>query len=358
MTRLLFLLPLLGLTLLPRLPAAPDQRPAVDDVVLFWNEQALAAVCADGTAPPIAARNLAIVHLAVHDAMARASGDAPLRPTPPPTAGATAEAAANGAAHAALTELVSRIGPAVRRLPASIGRQLDADGRAFGRAVAADVLRWRISDMRLVPGEYTPRRTEAGWEPTPPGCRKPLLPGWASVRPFVIPSAAEFRPHGPPPITGREFADSYRRVMAIGAADSPTRTDDQTEVAEFWADGTGTVTPPGHWNRIARTVVHRPRTEPDRECPAVRRPEPGPGRCRGGLLGRQIPFRLLAADDGHPLSGQGRGLRVAVGPGLAATGGDAPVPGVPVRAQYVQRGRSGRASGVLWHRRGAVYVHV
>ena len=256
MTRLLFLLPLVGLTLLPRLPAAPDQPSAVDDVVLFWNEQALAAICTDGTAPPIAARNFAIVHLAIHDAMARASGDAPLRPTPLPSAGATAEAAANGAAHAVLTGLYPELAPRFdAALRASAGTDTDADGRAFGRAVAADVLRWRASDMRLVPGEYTPRRTEAGWEPTPPGCRKPLLPGWASVRPFVIPSAAEFRPHGPPPITVREFADSYRRVMAIGAADSSTRTDDQTEIAIFWADGTGTVTPPGHWNRIARTVA-------------------------------------------------------------------------------------------------------
>ena len=30
---------------------------------------------------------------------------------------------------------------------------------------------------------------------------------------------------------------------------------DQTEIANFWADGEGTVTPPGHWNRIAATVA-------------------------------------------------------------------------------------------------------
>ena len=37
---------------------------------------------------------------------------------------------------------------------------------------------------------------------------------------------------------------------------SATRTADQTEIARFWADGGGTVTPPGHWNLIAQEVVN------------------------------------------------------------------------------------------------------
>jgi membrane-associated phospholipid phosphatase len=48
---------------------------------------------------------------------------------------------------------------------------------------------------------------------------------------------------------------SFREVRALGSADSETRTKDQTEIAKFWADGPGTVTPPGHWNRIAQAVA-------------------------------------------------------------------------------------------------------
>src|SRR5439155_2374215 len=36
---------------------------------------------------------------------------------------------------------------------------------------------------------------------------------------------------------------------------SKARTKDQTEIALFWADDLGTVTPPGHWNRIAQTIA-------------------------------------------------------------------------------------------------------
>lgn len=41
----------------------------------------------------------------------------------------------------------------------------------------------------------------------------------------------------------------------LGAADSAVRLGEETRIAHFWADGPGTVTPPGHWNRIAQTVA-------------------------------------------------------------------------------------------------------
>src|SRR5262249_333109 len=42
---------------------------------------------------------------------------------------------------------------------------------------------------------------------------------------------------------------------SLGGVGSRERTPEQTEIALFWADADGTSTPPGHWNRIARTVA-------------------------------------------------------------------------------------------------------
>ena len=39
--------------------------------------------------------------------------------------------------------------------------------------------------------------------------------------------------------------------MKLGSKSSSERNADQTAIANFWADGGGTFTPPGHWNRIA-----------------------------------------------------------------------------------------------------------
>ena len=39
---------------------------------------------------------------------------------------------------------------------------------------------------------------------------------------------------------------------------SQALTAEQKRIADFWADGVGTVTPPGHWNRIALDLVRAP----------------------------------------------------------------------------------------------------
>jgi hypothetical protein len=75
------------------------------------------------------------------------------------------------------------------------------------------------------------------------------------VTPFAIPTSSFFRPNGPPPLQSARYAADYNEVKALGAATSAQRTSEQTEIALFWADGAGTVTPPGHWNVIASDVA-------------------------------------------------------------------------------------------------------
>ena len=67
-------------------------------------------------------------------------------------------------------------------------------------------------------------------------------------------TSAEFRPPGPPPLGSAQYAADYNEVKAFGAAIHSVRTDEQSEIALFWADGAGTETPPGHWNSIAQRV--------------------------------------------------------------------------------------------------------
>jgi hypothetical protein len=64
-------------------------------------------------------------------------------------------------------------------------------------------------------------------------------------------SGSQFRPSGPPALEGAKYAEELNYVKEIGKSDSLTRTPDQTAIAQFWANGAGTFTPPGHWNQIA-----------------------------------------------------------------------------------------------------------
>ena len=52
-----------------------------------------------------------------------------------------------------------------------------------------------------------------------------------------------------------EYTAAFNQVKEIGSATSTTRTEDQSNIAQFWAGPAGTATPPGHWNRIAQTVA-------------------------------------------------------------------------------------------------------
>jgi hypothetical protein len=51
-------------------------------------------------------------------------------------------------------------------------------------------------------------------------------------------------------LSSEAYATAVDQVMRLGSKAGSTRTADQTQIAEFWADGGGAFTPPGHWSRV------------------------------------------------------------------------------------------------------------
>ena len=79
---------------------------SVVDVVMEWNQIALAATVTAGQGPVPQARSMTIIQVAVHDAVNAVTGrHGTYYEYGAPPAGASADAAAIGAAHAALTSL-------------------------------------------------------------------------------------------------------------------------------------------------------------------------------------------------------------------------------------------------------------
>jgi hypothetical protein len=239
---------------------APTQ-PAKQDVVLYWCDVTLKAIKAEKTAPPIAARNLAIVHVAIYDAVAAIDQKhEPLQVKERVPAGASIDAAVDAAAYYSLIALYPKqarmlnaaYSAAINRLPTG---NAVVDGLALGESVARKVLAWRDGDMAVAKSDYRIKGGLGHWTPTPPEFRQPLLPQWANVRFFALKNADEMHPKAPPELNSEAFVKSYHEVQALGAKNSLVRSADQTQIAHFWADGEGTVTPPGHWNRIASEVA-------------------------------------------------------------------------------------------------------
>ena len=230
------------------------------DVVLYWNEAALNAIKTERTPPPQAAHNLAILHAAMFDAVNALDGRfRPYRVSIRPEGAASAEAVVAIAAHRVLLELYPRM---VERCDSSLDACLHniPDGLAkeagviFGQHVANRSSAGGAEDGWRRSVRYESSNTPGLWRPTSPEFRQALLPHWRYLMPFAIPSTRDFLPAVPPPLNSGTYTEAFREVRDLGRIDSNVRTPDQTVIAHFWLDGSGTVTPPGHWNRIAQTV--------------------------------------------------------------------------------------------------------
>jgi membrane-associated phospholipid phosphatase len=140
-----------------------------------------------------------------------------------------------------------------------------AAGLALGQAVAAVfVARAGADGMRTAGG--TPAqwaalaasatsRGEIAWLSQDRPARPPMLPLFGSVRTWMMTPEDLVRERpGPPPATSsqqmaREVAEVRRYV------DGGTR--EELAIANFWADGPSTPTPPGHWNFIALPYIRK-----------------------------------------------------------------------------------------------------
>jgi hypothetical protein len=236
-------------------------HPVRADVVTDWNNAALDAIRAGRTAPPMASRSLAILHVSIYDAVngiAR-THEHYLVPSVAP-ANASRAAAASAAAHKTLVNLFPANAYSFDALHAAILATIPDGphkraGIIWGEFVGNVILAARSDDgsnaVVAPPGGSGP----GVWVPTPPAFLPYLLPQWGFVRPFGMMNSSQFRPPGPPALDSQRYAADYEEVKELGAAVGSTRTEDQTEIALFWADGSGTETPPGHWNSIAQIIA-------------------------------------------------------------------------------------------------------
>jgi hypothetical protein len=229
------------------------------DEVLVWNQIACRAVTtAPATAPPLAARILAMTHAAMFDAHNGIEGrfEAIHVGDAAPEPGASRRAAIVQAAYAVLVaeypaQAAALDADRAASLVAIAGGGVDrsesiARGLAWGQYVAERIHAWRAAD-----GVF-PLVTDVGslgvgeWRPTPPGFALGFGFTLGQAMPFVIPTTSTFRPAGFPSLTSAEYAADVNEVQRVGRNVTMERTADQTQAALFWAG-----TAPTFWNRAA-----------------------------------------------------------------------------------------------------------
>jgi hypothetical protein len=225
--------------------------------------------------PGRSSRAMAIVHIAIFDAVdSILGGYESYTRIPRARPGASVDAALAQAAHDALAALFPSQLPLFDQLLAEDLAGVRASAAAkrrgtdAGSAAAAAILSLREGDGSDHPEprmgiDYVPDPTPGIWRQDPISMSAIALGAhWGEVKPFVLSSSAQFRVPPPPPLTSPEYAAAYAEVQRLGGDGivTPTeRTDDQTEVAIYWAyDGTPSLcAPPRLYNQLTATVSHR-----------------------------------------------------------------------------------------------------
>ena len=263
------------------------------DAVLYWNLVALQANANDYdtsvTAPPeqpgptASTRASAIIHGAMYDAMAVFNKD--FKPlfrlnSLPNTDNVHKKSAVNAAimeaAYQTLSALYSKQQAIFDAIREEFLGQLDKNGKKqaaidtgilVGQSIAAFILADRQNDGSQVKVPYTPIMLPGFHQVDPIHPNQGFAaPNWGNVKPFLLESGSQYRPSsavGNTPaareayLNSSEYIQDFNEVKSLGSKTSTTRTDDQTEIGNFWAyDGGAKIGVPSRlYNQLVRVIA-------------------------------------------------------------------------------------------------------
>ncbi len=246
------------------------------DQVINWNNVYLQAIRVNGGAPGPIARTGAILHAAIFDAVNSIEKTyKPYLGIIPAAFGASKEAAAVYAAYTVLSSVSvypnskeksqsffdTELKKARKELENSgLSLQSIDDGKELGIAAAQAIIQNRQGDGFNDNTPYTPGNQPGDWRPT--GSGAPVTPNWGKVKPFSPTQIKKFRPTRPGGFYSKqdllasvEYAAQVNEVKRLGSANSSDRTQEQTDIALFWAnDLDGTYKPPGQLYTITQIL--------------------------------------------------------------------------------------------------------
>ena len=275
-------------------PPGPTAKPASAysaNVAIEWFQLGLLLTQqTPGISPPVAARALAYLGLALYESVQPglpdqlslagqlnelsslpwAQPDEPLHW--PTVANASLATMTRMMFPTASAENKARIDLLERNLPlkypqdfdaASVTPEITNRSESFGKLMAMALMTWARTDggheawgpLRRGRENYVPPSGAGQWAATPPAFAAPLLPAWGSNRPFVLQTAGDC-PAPPPTAYSEESGSAFFKEADEVYRIANAATQEQRQFALYWADDPGkTPTPAGHWVQIATDVL-------------------------------------------------------------------------------------------------------
>jgi hypothetical protein len=243
--------------------AAPALADGVTGAVVDWNRITVDAVTA-GRPGPIGIVDIALVQIAVHDAVQAIEKRYEPYHFEVERAWGNRSAAVAAAAHGMLVGMypaqAATLDPVYHSYLADKGLTGDP-GVAVGEQAAAGILPLRRVNPNPLPPPFVGRNEIGVWRPTPsflgappvPAPFSPMAAPWmGSFDPFTLTSSARFRPEPPPALTSDRYKRDYNEVKALGSLTSTARSAEQTDLAYFYS---GNI--PAQWNSALRAIATR-----------------------------------------------------------------------------------------------------
>ena len=223
------------------------------DVVTDWNALTVGHAVAVGRPGPSWVLDVAVVQVAVYDAVQAIEGDYQPYCGGIPGASGSIRAAVSKAAR---DVLVARFPARTMQInddydTAVAGIDANDPGFAVGAAAAACVIAMRNGDGAFPNPPATPFSgglLPGEWQPTASG---PLTFPWlGSVTPFTMRSVDQFRADAPAALTSPEYTRTFNETKALGRGTGSSRSTEQTDLALFWNGNF-----PGQFNKLARDLA-------------------------------------------------------------------------------------------------------
>jgi hypothetical protein len=230
--------------------------PASADVVADWNARAFQFIGMAGRPPgPFTVIDMAMAHIAIHDAVQAYQHRFRTFNAPIPGASGSMVAAVAAAAHDVLVsrlEIPAPITPAraaaIAQLDTNYADYLIANGLAvndpgvaIGQQAALNIILSRANDGAFPtnPEIFTGSMEPGQWRPTPPGFAPMAAPWIADMTPFVQrKQEGLLHEPGPPSLTSGLYTRDYNEVKTMGRRTNSARTPEQTTLALFTSGNT------------------------------------------------------------------------------------------------------------------------
>jgi len=222
------------------------------DALTDWNQTALDTVDASGEHLGYRLQAMAMVHVAMLEALNFIQGR--YKPhfvvVPPMPAGMSPDATVTGAAHHVLVELYpdrkDALDAKVKASLQAIPDDTKSSSVIAGKSIAAVICALRLGDSGdpLEPDKPSAVQVTQGLFVVPNGARRPKLETW------TLDTARQFRPAPPPGPNSRRWAEDANELKLMGGLISTVRTPEQTQIGRFWSDAG-----PLSWNAIVEQLV-------------------------------------------------------------------------------------------------------